>query len=417
MTTMLGVSLDGREVVLVGGGSVTARRMRRYLAEGAAVNIVAPALAPEVAQLVADHDLPWRARPVEESDVAEAWLVHTATGDAEVDAQVVAWSEARRTFCINASDGAHGSARTTAETRAGDVIVGVTSDAGVDPRRTARVNQSVRELLQSGRVPLRRVRESAAGQVALVGGGPGPVDLLTLRARRLLAEADVVVADRLGATAVLDELDPDVEVIHVGKAPGHHPVPQGEINALLVHHAQRGLRVVRLKGGDPFVYGRGGEEVTACLAAGVPVEVVPGTTSAVSVPQAAGIPVTHRGVASSVHIINGQSGVSPATLASLEDPSVTTVLLMGVAAFAGIAREAQDAGVPGDRPVAFVESGHTERQRTTRTTLARAAQDARAAGVRNPAVIVIGDVARPDLLMPAPFSPADALVDPEGRAE
>ncbi|WP_156759515.1 uroporphyrinogen-III C-methyltransferase [Microbacterium karelineae] len=401
MTTMLGVSLDGRLVVLVGGGSVTARRLRRFLDERASVRVVAPELSPEVAQLVADHDIPWSARPVAEGDVDGAWLVHTATGDPEVDALVVSWCEARRTFCVNSSDGAHGSARMTSQTRAGDVLVGVTSDSGVDPRRTARVNSSVRELLESGRVPLRRVRETAAGSVALVGGGPGPVDLLTLRSRRLLAEADVVVADRLGATSVLDELDPDVEIVHVGKAPGHHPVPQDEINAILVAHARAGKRVVRLKGGDPFVYGRGGEEVSACLEAGVPVEVVPGVSSSVSVPQAAGIPVTHRGVASSVHIINGQSGVSDATLASLEDRSVTTVVLMGVKAFGAIAHEALSAGVPGDRPVAFVESGHTENQRTTRTTLAHAVADAQHAGVRNPAVIVIGEVARPDLLLPA----------------
>lgn len=401
MTAMLGVSLDGRVVVLVGGGSVTARRLRRFLDERAHVRVVAPELSAETRQLVADHDVDWFARPVAEHDVDDAWLVHTATGDPEVDARVVGWCEARRTFCVNSSDGAHGSARMTSQSRAGDVLVGVTSDAGVDPRRTARVNASIRELLESGRVPLRRVRESPAGSVALVGGGPGPVDLLTLRSRRLLAEADVVVADRLGATGVLDELDPDVEIVHVGKAPGHHPVPQDEINAILIAHARAGKRVVRLKGGDPFVYGRGGEEVSACLDTGIPVEVVPGISSSVSVPQAAGIPVTHRGVASSVHIINGQSGVSDATLAAIKDPSVTTVLLMGVKAFGAIADEALAAGVTGHRPVAFVERGHTEHQRTTRTVLAHAARDAQRAAVRNPAVIVIGEVARPDLLLPA----------------
>jgi len=400
MTTMLGVSLTGRCVVLAGAGDVTARRLSRFLDERADVRVVAPELSPAVAQLVADHEIPWDARGIEPRDVEDAWLVHTATGDASVDARVAAWCEARRIFCVNASDGAHGSARMTAQSRAGDVLVGVTSDAGVDPRRTSRVHAAIRELLDSGRAPLRRVRAAGPGSVALVGGGPGPVDLLTLRARRLIAEADVVVADRLGATGVLDELDPEVEVIHVGKAPGSHPVPQQEINAILVERARAGRRVVRLKGGDPFVYGRGGEEMAACLAAGVTVEVVPGASSAVSVPQAAGIPVTHRGVASGVHLINGQSGVSPATLASLSDPEITTVVLMGVAAFGGIARAALETGVPGDRPVAFVESGHTPRQRTTRTTLARAADDARAAGVRNPAVIVIGDVARADLLLP-----------------
>ncbi|WP_036319078.1 uroporphyrinogen-III C-methyltransferase [Microbacterium indicum] len=414
MTTMLGVSLAGRRVVVVGGGSVTARRLPRFLREGAEIEIVSPVLAPETAQIVADNDIPWRAQPVAERDVAGAWLVHTATGDAETDAAVAAWCDAARTFCINASDGAHGSARMTAETRAGDVLVGTTSDAGVDPRRTARVNRSIRELLESGSAPLRRVRDSAAGQVSLVGGGPGPVDLMTLRARRLIAEADVVVADRLGAAAVLDELDPDVEIVHVGKAPGHHPVPQDEINAILVARARAGKRVVRLKGGDPFVFGRGGEEVTACLEAGVPVEVVPGTTSAVSVPQAAGIPVTHRGVASSVHVMNGQMGLRPSALASLADDTVTTVLLMGVAAFPALAAQALSQGVPADRPVAFVESGHTEHQRTTRTTLGRAGVDAARAGVRNPAVIVIGDVARADLLLPA--LPSTTHAPREGEA-
>ncbi|MBP2435776.1 uroporphyrinogen-III C-methyltransferase [Microbacterium amylolyticum] len=410
MTTMLGIGLDGRRVVLVGGGSVTARRLRRFVDDGADLLVVAPELSPEVAQLVDDHYIMWRDRPVAADDLVGAWLVHTATGSADVDAQVVAWCDAQSTFCINAGGGSHGSARMTAQTRAGDVLVGVTSDAGVDPRRTARVSESIRALLESGQVSLRRVRESAAGHVALVGGGPGPVDLLTLRARRLLAEADVVVADRLGATAVLDELDPDVEVIHVGKAPDHHPVPQERINEIIVEHAAAGKRVVRLKGGDPFVYGRGGEEVTACLSAGVPVEVVPGTTSAISVPQAAGIPVTHRGTASSLHLINGQSGVTPATLASMKDDSVTTVLLMGVKSFPAIAERALAAGVPADRPVAFVESGHTEHQRTTRTTLAAAAEAARRAGVRNPAVIVVGEVAKVDLLLPATQDPAPASV-------
>jgi uroporphyrin-III C-methyltransferase/precorrin-2 dehydrogenase/sirohydrochlorin ferrochelatase len=400
MTTMLGVSLAGRRVVLVGGGSVTARRLARFLDEGADALVVAPQLSAETGAIVAERDVPWRAQPVRRRDLEGAWLVHTATGDPQTDAEVAAWCEAERVLCVNAGDGAHGSARMTAEVRTGDVLVGVASDAGVDPRRTAHVADAIRGLLESGSVPLRRVRASAPGRVALVGGGPGPVDLMTLRARRLLAEADVVVADRLGAVAVLDELHPEVEVIRVGKEPGHHPVPQHEINELLVRHARAGRRVVRLKGGDPFVYGRGGEEVTACLAAGVPVEVVPAPTSAVAVPQAAGIPVTHRGVASSVHIINGQGALSPAALAALRDDTVTTVLLMGVQSFTALAAEALRGGAPADRPVAFVENGHTAHQRTVRATLAGAAAAAERARVTNPSVIVIGEVARADILLP-----------------
>jgi uroporphyrin-III C-methyltransferase/precorrin-2 dehydrogenase/sirohydrochlorin ferrochelatase len=400
MTTMLGISLSGRDVLMVGGGAVTARRLRRLLEDGARVRIVAPQLSAEVRDIVDARALEWMPRPVHADDVEGAWLVHTATGDPRVDARIAEACEQRRILCVNASDGAHGTARLAAEARSGDVVVGIVSDAGVDPRRAAHLRDTIGALLREGRLPLRRRRAGAAGRVDLVGGGPGPTDLMTLRGRRLLAEADVVVADRLGPTDVLTELDPDVEVIDVGKSPNHHPVPQDEINALLVAHARAGKRVVRLKGGDPFVYGRGGEEVAACLAAGIPVEVVPGLTSAVSVAQAAGIPVTHRGTAASVHIVNGQAETSASTLAALADETVTTVVLMGVAALPRLVRAAEAAGVPADRPVAIVENGHTPRQRTTRTTLARAIADATAAGVRNPAVIVIGEVARADLLMP-----------------
>ncbi|MBW9092902.1 uroporphyrinogen-III C-methyltransferase [Microbacterium jejuense] len=239
------------------------------------------------------------------------------------------------------------------------------------------------------------------GRVHLVGGGPGPLDLLTVRAWRLLVSADVVVMDRLGPTDLRGELRPDAEVIDVGKLPGHHPVPQDEINALLVDRARAGKQVVRLKGGDPFVFGRGGEEVAACLAAGIPVDVVPGVTSAVAVPQAAGIPVTHRGVATAVHIVHGQGPVSASTLAALRDPEVTTVILMGVSAIPRIVADALRAGVAADRPVAIVERGHHLDQRTTRTTLGSAVLDAGRTGIRNPAVIVVGDVARAELLLPA----------------
>jgi uroporphyrin-III C-methyltransferase/precorrin-2 dehydrogenase/sirohydrochlorin ferrochelatase len=242
---------------------------------------------------------------------------------------------------------------------------------------------------------------TVTGRVDIVGGGPGPLDLMTVRAWRLMARADVVVMDRLGPTDIQELLGPDVEIIDVGKRPGHHPVPQEDINALLIARARAGSRVVRLKGGDPFVFGRGGEEVAACLAAGVPVEVVPGLTSAVSVPQAAGIPVTQRGVSSGIHIVNGQAEISASTFAALADDTVTTVVLMGVSALPRLVAAALRAGARADRPVAIVESGHTPRQRTTRTTLGAAVTDAAMAAVRNPAVIVIGDVARADLLLRA----------------
>jgi uroporphyrin-III C-methyltransferase/precorrin-2 dehydrogenase/sirohydrochlorin ferrochelatase len=248
------------------------------------------------------------------------------------------------------------------------------------------------------------------GRVDLIGGGPGPIDLLTLRAWRLLTRAEVVVMDRLGPTDIRDHVGPDVEIIDVGKLPGHHPVPQDEINEILVARARAGKRVVRLKGGDPFVFGRGGEEVAACLAAGIPVDVVPGISSAVAVPQAAGIPITHRGVAGAVHIMNGPSEVTEATLAALRDDSVTTVILMGVGALPRIVSDALHAGVPADRPVAIVERGHHHDQRTTRSTLGSVVVDAGLAGVRNPAVIVVGEVARAGLLLPDPQLAGDIVL-------
>lgn len=406
MTTMIGISLSGRLVVMVGGGEVAARRIRRFLLDGAVIRVVAPALGAATARLVDEHGLEWLSRVFARDDLEGAWLVHTATGNSRVDAHVAALCDERRILCVNAGAGDHGSARLAAETRSGDSIVGVVSDTGIDPGRTMLLRDAIAERLREGALPVRRRRSSAVGGVHLVGGGPGPIDLLTVRGRRLLAEADVVVTDRLGPTAVLAELAPEVEVIDVGKRPGHHPVPQEEINALLVERARRGLRVVRLKGGDPFVYGRGGEEVAACLAAGVPVEVVPGLTSVVSVPQAAGIPVTHRGTAAALHVVNGQDAPTPATLAALCHPQTTTVVLMGVSALRGFVDAALDAGADADLPVAVVESGHTDAQRTTHATLATIVETAAEARVRNPAVLVFGHVAAADLLLPVMSSSA-----------
>lgn len=256
----------------------------------------------------------------------------------------------------------------------------------------------------SASAPVSGSRSTARiGRVDLIGGGPGPADLMTVRAHRLLQQADVVVMDRLGPSEELRaELGPHVLIIDVGKSPGHHPVPQVRINELLVTHAMAGRRVVRIKGGDPFVFGRGGEEVIACEAAGVPVTVTPGVSSAIAVPQAAGIPVTHRGTATAIHVVNGHSPLSESAFASLADPEVTTVILMGVTALPRIAKSALGRGVPAELPVAVVENGHTPAQRTIRSTLACVAGDAAAADVKNPAVVVFGEVARAGLLLPIP---------------
>ncbi|WP_456846565.1 uroporphyrinogen-III C-methyltransferase [Cellulomonas sp. P5_C6] len=397
MTTMLGLELTGRRVLVVGGGPVAARRVQALLADAAWVVVVAPQLCEVLLDLHREGLVEWSAREVEEPDLDGAWLVHTATGDRATDAAVVAWAAARQTFCVDAGDGSAGSARTPATTQQAEVLVGVVSTGSPDPRRTAVVRDALAEHLREGRVDLRR-RRTGEGRVVLVGGGPGDVGLLTLAGRRALAEADVVVTDRLGPVAVLDELAPGVEVVDVGKTPGHHPVPQHEIGRILVEQAQRGRTVVRLKGGDPFVYGRGGEEVLACREAGVAVEVVPGVSSAFAAPAAAGIPLTHRGTVGAVHVMNGHDGWSSAALTGLRDASCTVVVLMGVGALATLAGEALEAGADPATPVALVEEGTLPGQRVTRARLDDVVQVAAAAGVRAPAVIVLGAVAAPGLL-------------------
>ncbi|MCA5895159.1 uroporphyrinogen-III C-methyltransferase [Isoptericola sp. NEAU-Y5] len=245
------------------------------------------------------------------------------------------------------------------------------------------------------------------GRVTLVGAGPGAADLLTYRAWRALTTADVVVTDRLVPTEVLDDLGPGVEVVDVGKTPGRHTLPQHEIDALIVARAQAGQRVVRLKGGDPFVFGRGGEEVAACRAAGVEVEVVPGVSSALAAPALAGIPLTHRGTTTAFHVVTGhtregEAGHGPVldavSVSCVTQRAATLVILMGVSALPAIVAHLLDAGADPGTPVAIVERGSLPDQRVTRAALDLAAKRAEEVGVRSPAVVVVGAVADEGLL-------------------
>ncbi|GII98619.1 uroporphyrinogen-III C-methyltransferase [Sediminihabitans luteus] len=395
----LGLRVAGRAVVVVGGGPVAARRALGLLAAGAHVTVVAPFACEDVVERAAAHELVWVRRDYLAGDLDGAWLVHTATGDPVVDALVAADAELDRIFCVTAGDAEVGSAwvpavaRTTLEDGA-QVTVAVS--AGRDPRRAQRVRDAVAAQLDAGVLPVRRVRPTAAegrttpGRVALVGGGPGDTGLVTARGRALVAQADVVVVDRLGPRGLLDDLADDVVVVDVGKTSGHHPVPQHEINAILVEHALAGRQVVRLKGGDPYVFGRGGEEAEACREHGIEVEVVPGVTSAVSVPAAAGIPVTHRGLSRGFTVLTGHEDIGRVPAA----PDHTVVLLMGVSRLAESAAALVEAGRSPETPVAVVEDGYGPRQRTTVGTLSTIAEVAAAAGVRPPAVTVVGEVVR-----------------------
>ena len=232
--------------------------------------------------------------------------------------------------------------------------------------------------------------------MALVGGGPGDPGLITVRGRQLLGEADVVLADRLAPRSLLDELPPDVEIIDAAKIPYGRTMTQEEINAALISNARAGRFVVRLKGGDPFVFGRGAEEMLACLRAGLPVTVVPGVTSAIAVPGVAGVPVTHRGTAQEFHVVSAHvppdDERSTVDWPALAASSGTLVLLMAAERLQLIAEALIRHGRLPGTPVAAVADGTLPTQRAITGTLHTVASQAAAAGIRPPAVVVVGEV-------------------------
>jgi uroporphyrin-III C-methyltransferase/precorrin-2 dehydrogenase/sirohydrochlorin ferrochelatase len=389
---LLGLRLGGRLVVVTGGGAVAARRVPALLEAGATVRVVSPSLTASLQDLAASGRIGWEQREYASGDCAGAWLVCACTDDPAANAAVAAEAEEARTWCVRADDAAASAAWTPAAGQAGDIRVGVLSG---DPRRSAGIRDAVLGGLRSGTLGARRGRGRRQG-VALVGGGPGDPGLITVRGRQLLGEADVVLADRLAPRALLDELPPDVEIIDAAKIPYGRAMTQDEINAALISNARAGRFVVRLKGGDPFVFGRGAEEVLACLQAGLPVTVVPGVTSAIAVPAAAGVPVTHRGMAQEFHVISAH--VPPDDEKSTVDwPAVaassgTLVLLMATERLHLIAEALiRNGRLPGT-PVLVVADGTLPTQRTINGTLQTVASQAAAAGIRPPAVVVVGEV-------------------------
>jgi uroporphyrin-III C-methyltransferase/precorrin-2 dehydrogenase/sirohydrochlorin ferrochelatase len=406
----LGLKLDGKRVLVVGGGSVATRRVPALLSAGARVLLVSPSVTPALRALADAGRLHWLDRRFEPSDVDGCWLVHVAVDDRLAAAAVSAAAAERRVFCVRADDRFAASAWTPAVTRHGPVVVGVL--AGGEPRRAVAIRDAIREGLADGTLPGCHVPSGAAptpsqepepavqegrgGRVVLVGAGPGDPELITVKGRRLLAGADVVVVDRLVPGLLLDELRPEVELVDASKIPYGPSRTQEEINRILVDRAQAGAFVVRLKGGDPFVFGRGGEEVIACAEAGVPVTVVPGVSSSIAAPALAGIPVTHRGVAHEFVVVSGH--VAPDDPASLVDWRAlatmrgTLVVLMGLKNLPAIVAALRAYGRSDTTPAAVVQEGTTTVQRVLRTTLVKIADEVAAAGIRPPSVVIIGDV-------------------------
>lgn len=384
--------LQGRRVVVVGAGQVAQRRVPALLAAGARVEVVSPDATPALEALAASGEVAWHRRGFEPADLDESWYVIAATDVPEVNAAVSEAAEERRIFCVRSDDATRASAWTPAVGRHDGVTVAVVGNR--EPRRSAALRDQIIDGLRDGALPA-HVPDRAPG-VVLVGGGPGDPDLVTVAARRALADADVVVADRLAPRELLGELSADVEIVDVAKLPRGRAATQEEINRVIIERARAGKRVVRFKGGDNFVFGRGYEEVIACQEAGVPCTVVPGLSSAISVPGLVGIPVTHRGVAHEFTVISGH--LPPDHPGSLVDWDAvarmrgTVILLMAVQNLPAIAERLVAAGRPSSCPVAVVADGSMPTERTVWSTLDRVAVEMESEFVRPPAIVVIGEV-------------------------
>lgn len=393
-----GLRLEGRKVVVVGGGQVAQRRVPGLIAVGAVVSVVSPDVTPALEGLAGAGEVTWLRRDFEDTDLDGAWYVVAATDDPGVNAEVGRSAEARHTFCVRSDDATAGSAWTPAVGRHGEVTVAVLGDQreSRDPRRTAALRDRIIERLQTGDL------DSPGGPrpagVVLIGGGPGDPDLITVAGLKALMDADVVVADRLAPRELLGDLSADTELIDVAKLPRGRSAQQEQINRLIVEAALSGKRVARFKGGDSFVFGRGYEEVIACREAGVPVTVIPGVSSPLAVPAIAGIPVTHRGVTHEFTVVSGH--LPPDHAESLVDWDGvarlrgTLVLMMAVENAPAIATALLARGRDGTTPVAIVCDGSMPTERTVLSTLGALAEDLRRHTVTAPAIIVVGDVVR-----------------------
>lgn len=358
------LEVRGRPVVVVGGHPAGLAAVTQLLAEGARVTVVAPEVATTLRDLAERGLITWIARDLDPADLAPAALVVAATGQESGNAAVRA-----------------------AAARAGRVAVSARTPAGVEPTGAGPASD------RTAGGPAR----TGAGQVILVGGGPGDPGLITVAGLDAVRRADVVVCDRLAPLAVLDSARSGVEVVDVAKIPRGRFTPQEEINQILVERARAGQVVVRLKGGDNFVFGRGGEEWQACAAAGLPVEVIPGVSAALAAPSLAGIPLTHRQLTQGFTVVSGHLPPSDpgCTLdwAALARANTTLVIMMGVATLPAIARELQDQGLPGATPAATVADAGLPGHRSVRGRLADIAALTTEAGIKPPAVTVIGAVA------------------------
>jgi uroporphyrin-III C-methyltransferase/precorrin-2 dehydrogenase/sirohydrochlorin ferrochelatase len=441
--------LTNRAVLVVGGGVVAERRVRLLRAAKAAITVVAPTLNEPLAELAINGAIAHLPRPYGADSLEPYWLIVAATDDRAVNAAVAAAAAEAKRLCNVVDDaelstfimpaivdrapvtiaiGSSGMSPVLARWIKGVIETLLPARLGALAELAGRWREHVRERVPDPterrhfweRVVTGTVAEHAfagrdadaesalqaaleswgsddvarRGEAYLVGAGPGGIDLITIRGRQLLATADVVLYDRLASAELLQYARRDAELICVGKTPRRPSIPQKQLNRLLVSLVQSGKRVCRLKGGDPFIFGRGGEELEALAEAGLKFQVVPGVSAAEGCAAYAGIPLTLRGVAQAVLLTTGHARDEATPATPKFEPGQTLALYMGVAQYAEISAALLANGYAGETPVAVVESGTTDRQRVIRTTLADlpAAQVARK--IEPPALLIVGETTR-----------------------
>jgi uroporphyrin-III C-methyltransferase/precorrin-2 dehydrogenase/sirohydrochlorin ferrochelatase len=439
--------LSGRQVLVVGGGVVGERKVAALLEAGAQVTVGAPDLTPALLGLANDGRVRWVRGRFEDGWLDQAWLVIAATPDAELHRHIAALAESRRIFVNVVDDAQQSSFHVPAVIDRAPVTIAISSgghapmlarllrerlEVLIDPvvgsvatllarmrhRIRARLpdialrrrfyerllNGPVQSLLRRGQWALaeastERLLDATetrpVGSVVLLGAGPGDPGLLTLRGLRALNEADVILHDRLVSVEVLGLARRDAERIEVAKQAGNHHTTQEQIHALMLEHAAAGRRVVRLKGGDPFVFGRGGEELEFLRRHGIAYEVVPGITAALACAAYAGVPLTHRDHAQSVRLVTAHCQQSIDTLdwPALAQERQTLAVYMGTCELDLIAQQLVEHGRAASTPFALVENGTRAEQRVIVGTLANLAEQAGRHGVRSPALLIIGEVA------------------------
>jgi uroporphyrin-III C-methyltransferase/precorrin-2 dehydrogenase/sirohydrochlorin ferrochelatase len=442
------LQLKDAPVVLIGGGSVGTRKARLLLRAGARLTVVAPEITPELEQLLASHGGVWQQSKYSETDLHHCRLVIAATSDRALNEQVSTDATAlalpvnvvdspdlctfifpsivdRSPLLIAVSSGGHSPVLARQLRRKIETLVPagygrlaefagrfrslvktkITSESSRRLFWEQTLEGSVAEQVLAGRedqaesllrTQLETTESKPRGEVFLIGAGPGDPDLMTFKAVRLLQSADVVLHDRLVSEPILDMARRDAERIYVGKARADHAVPQQEINQLLVDLALQGKRVVRLKGGDPFIFGRGGEEIELLAQHGIPFQVVPGITAASGAACYAGIPLTHRDHAQSVRFVAGylKGDRIDHDWAQFQSSSETLVFYMGLAGLPVICEQLQAHGRAPTTPVALVERGTLIDQRVLLGTLETMVDIVAQEQPRAPTLIIVGDVVR-----------------------